>query len=96
MKRKREPTTPGDMLRYEFLEPLGLTQSEFARHIGVEVKAVNRLVNGKTSVTPYMAILLGGALKTSPELWLNLQAKCDLYEALSSDVKPPPPLAKIA
>ena len=96
MKRSRKPATPGDILRHEYLEPFGLTQSEFARHIGVEVKTVNRLVNGKTSVTPAMAILLGGALKTNPEIWLNLQAKCDLHAALSGDIKLPPPLTKSA
>ena len=51
MKRSRRPTSVGEMLKEEFLRPLGLTQRHFADHIGVEVKAINRIVNNKTSIT---------------------------------------------
>jgi addiction module HigA family antidote len=51
MKIQREPTTPGEILSEEFLKPLGMTQQGLADHIGCDVKVVNRIVNGRTSVT---------------------------------------------
>jgi len=59
MLRKREPTSPGEILREEFLKPLGLTQRQVADHLGYEVKVINRIVNGRTGVTPEMALKLG-------------------------------------
>jgi len=81
MLRKREPTTPGEILREEFLKPLGLTQRQLADHLGCEVKVINRIVNGRTSMTPEMALKLGAAFRTSPELWLNAQKAVDQYRA---------------
>ena len=57
MKRKRKPTTPGEILREEYLLPLGMTQNELADHIGCDVKVINRLVNGRTSVSAEMALM---------------------------------------
>lgn len=79
MLRKREPTPPGEILREEFLKPLGLTQRQLADHLGCEIKVINRIVNGRTGVTPEMALKLGAAFRTSPELWLNAQKAVDLY-----------------
>ena len=79
--KHRKPTHPGAMLLQEFLEPLGLTQVELANRMGVSVQRVNTLVNGKRDVTAETAILLGRALKTTPEFWMNLQDAHDLYEA---------------
>lgn len=84
MLREREPTTPGEILREEFLKPLGLTQRQLADHLGCEVKVINRIVNGRTSVTPEMALKLGAAFRTSPELWLNAQKTVDLYRAAAA------------
>jgi addiction module HigA family antidote len=81
MKRKREPTTPGEILREEFLVPLGMTQKELADHIGCDVKVINRLVNGRTSVSAEMALRLGATFRTSPEFWLNAQKAVDLFRA---------------
>ncbi len=89
-----KPTSPGEILHLEFLEPLGITQSDLAQHIGVERKAINRLVNGRTSVTPAMAVALGGAFKMTPQFWLNLQSACDLHEALEAKTAPPPLAAR--
>ena len=91
---KREPTSPGEILRAEFLEPLHITQGELARHIGCDVKVINRIVNGSTGVTAEMAIRLGAALRTSPDLWLNAQQAVNLYRA-SKDVDPPTVLPKL-
>ena len=81
MKLQREPTTPGEILSEEFLKPLGMTQAELAEHLGCDVKVVNRIVNGRTSVTAEMAIRLGAAFRMSPEFWLNAQQAVDIYEA---------------
>ena len=81
MKRKRQPTTPGEILREEFLVPLGMTQKELADHIGCDVKVINRLVNGRTTVSAEMALRLGATFRTSPEFWLNAQKAVDLFRA---------------
>ncbi len=74
----RVPTHPGEILREEFLVPLGQTQVALAEHIGVPLQRVNELVRGKRGVTPETAWLLAQALNTTPEFWLNLQAAYDL------------------
>jgi addiction module HigA family antidote len=74
----RVPTHPGEILREEFLIPLGQTQVALAEHIGVPLQRVNELVRGKRGVTPETAWLLAQALNTTPEFWLNLQAAYDL------------------
>ena len=89
MKRKRQPTSVGEMLREEFIEPLGLTQRAFAEHLGLEVKTINRLVNNKTSLTPMLAIKLSAALGTTPEFWMGLQTANDLWELKNSDIELP-------
>ena len=78
----RRPTHPGEMLRAEFLEPLGVTQREFANRIRVSYVRLNELVNGRRGVTPDTALRLGKALGTTPEFWLNLQQAWDLWDAL--------------
>lgn len=84
MIKKRKPTTPGEILREEFLLPLDLNQGDLATHIGCDVKVVNRIVNGHTRVTAAMALKLAAALKTTPEFWLNAQKAVDIYEASKS------------
>jgi addiction module HigA family antidote len=92
MKMHRQPTTPGEILSEEFLKPLGLTQAQFAEHIGCDVKVVNRIVNGRTSVTADMAIRLGAALRMTPEFWLNAQQAVDIYHATRRIRKVPKPI----
>ena len=92
MKIQREPTTPGEILNEEFLKPLGMTQAELAGHIGCDVKVVNRIVNGRTSVTAEMAIRLGAAFRMSPEFWLNAQQAVDIYRAVRRMKKVPAPI----
>jgi len=94
MGKKRQPTSPGEILREEFLVPLGLTQKELADHLGCDVKVINRLVNGRTSVSAGMAIKLGAAFRTSPEFWLNAQKAVDLYHAAASATDLPSPVLK--
>lgn len=77
----RKPTSPGEILRKEYLEPMGMTQKELSIRIGCDIKVINRIVNGRNSVTAEMAVRIGTALETTPELWLNAQQAIDLYEA---------------
>jgi addiction module HigA family antidote len=72
------------MLHEEFLAPLELTQKQIAEHVGCDVKVINRLVNGRTSITAEMALKLGAALGTTPEFWLNAQKAVDLFLARKS------------
>lgn len=74
----RVPTHPGEILREEFLAPLGQTQVALAKHIGVPLQRINELVRGKRGITPETAWLLAQAFNTTPEFWLNLQAAYDL------------------
>jgi addiction module HigA family antidote len=77
--KKRPPTHPGEMLLKEFLEPMGLTQVEFAAHLGWPYARLNEIINGKRGVTAASALSFGEALKTGPEFWLNLQRDLDLW-----------------
>lgn len=79
--RHRQPTHPGEILMSEFLEPMGLTQVELAKRMGVPIQRVNTLINGKRDITAETAILLARVLKTTPEFWMNLQDTLDLFEA---------------
>lgn len=94
MTRRRQPTSPGEILREEFLLPLGMTQKQLADHLGCDLKVVNRVVNGRTSVTAEMALKLGATFRTTPEFWLNAQKAVDLYRASSRVTRLPPPLLK--
>jgi antitoxin HigA-1 len=78
LPENRIPTHPGEILLEEFLVPMGISQVAFAAHLGVPTQRVNEIVRGKRGVTPETAWLFAGALGTSPEFWLNLQANYDL------------------
>lgn len=81
MNMNRKPTTPGEILNEEFLKPMKVTQKQFADHLKCDVKVINRIVNGRTSITAEMAIKLSSALKTSAEFWMNAQQAVDVYVA---------------
>jgi len=82
LPKKRPPTHPGEMLLKEFLEPLKMTQKEFAEHLGWTYARLNEIVNGRRNVTADSALSLGEALKTGPEFWLNLQRDWDLWHSM--------------
>ncbi|HOU15905.1 MAG TPA: HigA family addiction module antitoxin [Anaerolineae bacterium] len=71
-------THPGEILKEEFLDPLGITQVAFAAHIGVPLQRVNEIVRGKRGITPETAWIFSQALGTTPEFWMNLQNAYDL------------------
>lgn len=76
----RKPTHPGAVLLEDFIKPLDLTITEAAKMLGISPKALSEFVNGKTPLTPDMAIRIAKATDTSPESWMNLQQKLTLWE----------------
>ena len=78
---KRQPTHPGAILREEFVEPLGLTQTALASMLKTTFRTVNEILNEKRNISPDMALRLARFFGTSEELWLNLQDQYDLYSA---------------
>ena len=79
--RPTNPIHPGEMLLEEFLKPGEISQRSFAQKLGWTTAKLNELIKGKRGVTADSALDLGAALKTSPELWLNLQMYFDLAQA---------------
>ena len=82
---KRSPTHPGEMLLEEFLLPMKITQRELADAIHVPYQRVNELVNQKRGVTPSTALRLARFFNVSPDFWLNLQVRWDLYKAQQTE-----------
>jgi len=78
MAKKISPIHPGEILLEEFLKPLGVSQYRLAKSIGVPPRRVNEIVLGKRSITADTALRFGIYFRTSPQLWLNLQARHDL------------------
>jgi antitoxin HigA-1 len=77
----RAPTSPGEMLRKEFLEPLGLTQTELAQRMGVPVGRINQILLAKRTLSADTAVRLSRVLGMSAEFWLGLQSDWDLWHA---------------
>jgi addiction module HigA family antidote len=77
----RTPTHPGEMLLEEFLMPMGLTQRDLADAIHVPYQRVNDLIHGRRGMTPSTALRLAKFFGTTPEFWMNLQLRIDLYAA---------------
>lgn len=73
------PPHPGEVLKGLYMENLALTIKAVAERLGVERKAVSRLIHGHTGVSAEMAIRLSRAFNTTPDLWLNLQQGYDLW-----------------
>ena len=86
MSKRRKPVHPGIVLREDVLAPLGLTVTEAAADLGVSRKALSELINEKVSLSPDMAIRIAKATKTSPESWLNMQSKLDLWRSQQKDL----------
>ena len=81
----RKPTHPGEMLREEFLVPMNITQRELAEAVHVPYQRINELVNQKRGVTPSTALRLGKFFGVSPDFWLNLQMRWELYKAQNTE-----------
>ena len=72
------PIHPGEILRIEFLDPLGVSQNRLAREIGVPPRRINQIVHGKRSITADTAIRLSRFFGTTAQFWLNLQSRYEL------------------
>lgn len=77
---------PGEMLE-EYLKPLGVGQLAAARRLGISLNRLNEIVLGKRGITADTALRLARFLKTSPQLWMRLQADWDLHQALQRQAK---------
>jgi addiction module HigA family antidote len=77
---KRKPTHPGELLREEVLPALKMTQTEFAKRLGVSRLSVSELLLEKRALSPDMAIRVGRLSNTTPESWLRMQEALDLWE----------------
>jgi addiction module HigA family antidote len=82
LNTERKPVSVGEMLTEEFLTPMKLTQGVLAEAMGVERKLVNELCNDRRAVTADTALMLARVFGNSPEFWLNVQRRTDLWEAL--------------
>jgi antitoxin HigA-1 len=78
---------PGEVLLEEYLKPLGISQIEAARRLDISLNRLNEIVLGKRSITADTALRLGRFLKTSPQLWLRLQADWDLHQAMQREAR---------
>ena len=83
-KQPNNPFHPGEVLIEEFLDPMGMTQVEFARQLGWTKARLNELIRGKRGITAESVLDLADVLGTSPKLWMNLQATYDLDRAISA------------
>ena len=80
----RKPASVGEILVEEFLEPMELTQGTLAEAMGVPRKHVNELCNDRRTVTARTALILARVYGNSPDFWLNVQRRTDLWEAMHS------------
>jgi antitoxin HigA-1 len=86
MLKKRKPVHPGVLLREDVLIPLGLTVTKAANDLGVSRKTLSELINEKASLSPDMAVRISKATNTSPESWMNMQSKLDLWSSEQKDL----------
>jgi addiction module HigA family antidote len=77
----KNPPHPGRSIRNACLEPLGLSVTEGAEILGVTRQALNNVINGKSGISPEMAIRLSKAFGSTPETWLRMQLAYDLARA---------------
>jgi len=83
-KLARKPTHPGEILKEEFLYPLGISQTQLAEAIGTTFRTVNEIINERRNLSSEMAVKLAKYFGTSIELWLNLQNQYDIYRISKS------------
>jgi antitoxin HigA-1 len=84
LPRNRRPTHPGEILKHEFMESMGLTQQRLAQAVGITRVRINEIIRGKRGVTPDTAFRLARYFGTTVEFWLNLQRNIDLWDTLKA------------
>jgi addiction module HigA family antidote len=75
------PPHPGEILKELYLDTLGLTVTDAAQGLGVTRKTLSAIINQRQGISPEMALRLSKAFKTSPDLWIKMQMKFDLWKA---------------
>ncbi len=90
----RKPTHPGEIIREDIIKPLGISVTEAAKKLGVTRKALSALINCRVSLSSEMAIRISKATNTTPESWLFMQAKLDLWKAAHQEARVEPFVAK--
>ncbi len=83
----KNPAHPGRVVRNACLEPLGLSVTQGAETLGVTRQALNNVINGKSGISPEMAIRLSKAFGSTPETWLRMQLAYDLAQARKDEAK---------
>jgi antitoxin HigA-1 len=81
----KNPVHPGRIVRNDCLEPLGLSVTAGAKILGVSRQALNNIVNGKSGISPEMAIRLTKAFGSTAETWLRMQLAYDLAIARKNE-----------
>jgi addiction module HigA family antidote len=81
MMKMHNPPHPGEILRELCIKPLGLSITDVAEALGVTRKTLSAILNGRSGISPEMAVRLSLAFGTSSESWLNQQTQYDLWEA---------------
>lgn len=81
---KRKPVSAGILLVEEFLEPLGMTQTELSEQSGLPRKHVNELCRDRRAITADTALILARVFGNSADFWLNTQRRMDLWEAINT------------
>ena len=79
--KMHNPCHPGKILKEEYLEPLNLSITEAALKLGITRKTLSAIVNERSGISPIMALRLAKALNTTPDLWVEMQAQYDLWQA---------------
>ncbi len=87
-RERKPPKHPGKVLREEFLDKLGITQSELAQKLNCRFAKLNEIINEKRSITPRFAIQLEAILGIPAEAWISMQGEFDLWKARSKDSCP--------
>jgi len=79
--RQFNPPHPGEFIQETYIKPCGLSCRYLAQSLGVAPSTLNRVLQGKSGVSPEMALRLSKALGSSPESWLSMQQNYDLWHA---------------
>jgi len=81
----RKPTHPGKILLEDVMKPLRITITEAAKNLGISRKTLSEIVNGRCALSPEIAVRIGKATQTSPESWLAMQTRLNLWNAMQKE-----------
>lgn len=101
LPKNRRPSSPGEILRYEFLEPTGLSQKQLAQALRITRARVSEIIHGKRAISPDTAFRLARFFGTTVEFWLGLQMDVTLWDTLQAHrqeydkIKPMPQIEPI-